>query len=306
MCLSPKPTIKGEIHEHPFILFWRQVPFICDACGTSGDCVSYICSPCGLIVHEKCISLQPFIKRFPRHSHPISHTFFLGKHEIETGKCRICSEEVNSNHGCYCCSGCNYLVHANCAKKDYSLLTKTVSDNPACQGHEHILTFYDEYEGQCNGCVNELVVAFACKECNFSVRYRCLRLPNKILHKCDEHPLMLTYHEDNSYSKYHYCDVCETKRNPSQWFYHCAICDNSVHRKCAIDKYSFMKIGKTYTATEHPHPLTFVRKVFDYPECHGCHRHCEDLSVECLQNGCNYIVHWKCIDPLIYLPGPSI
>ncbi|MBA0869629.1 hypothetical protein Goshw_000793, partial [Gossypium schwendimanii] len=118
-CVSPKPSIKGEIHEHPFTLFWRQVPFICDACGTSGACTSYICSPCGLIVHESCISLQPIIKRFPRHGHSISHTFILGKYEIKSGKCKICHEEVNSKHGCYCCSDCNYIVHTNCGIEAY-------------------------------------------------------------------------------------------------------------------------------------------------------------------------------------------
>ncbi|MBA0753471.1 hypothetical protein Gogos_000134 [Gossypium gossypioides] len=433
-CVSPKPSIKGEIHEHPFTLFWRQVPFICDACGTSGDFISYICSPCGLIVHEKCISVQPIIKRFPRHGHPISHTFIHRKHEIKSWKCRICYEEVNSKHGCYCCSDCNYIVHTNCGIKDYSwydivvdeleeageLLNNSafvviretklgenivipteikhlshhhnlifsndiegdrycdgcvlfitnsfyhcaqcdfflhkscaklpkkmynwdhihqrpltldlhavlfcrrclfefnncfsydcnvcedrycvhcvqISDTSTCQGHEHRLFFYDKYEGQCNGCGENLEHAYACKECNFAVEFDCLTLPDKIQHKCDEHPLKLTYGEDNIYSKYHYCDICERRRNPSRWFYRCAVCDNSAHKDCVIDAYSYMKLGKTYTAKDHPHPLTFTRKIYDYPpECHICEEHCEDLSAECLENGCSYIVHWKCIEP---------
>ncbi|MFQ6663553.1 hypothetical protein Gotur_031040 [Gossypium turneri] len=167
-----------------------------------------------------------------------------------------------------------------------------------CQGHEHPLFFYEKYEGQCNGCGVNLQPAYACKECNFAVEFFCLTLPNKIQHKCDEHPLKLTYGEDNIYSKYHYCDICERRRNASRWFYRCAICDNSVHKDCVINAYSYMKLGKTYTAKDHPHPLTFTRKIYDYPpECHICEEHCEDLSAECLENGCNYIVHWKCIDP---------
>ncbi|PPR99143.1 hypothetical protein GOBAR_AA21515 [Gossypium barbadense] len=433
-CVSPKPSIKGEIHEHPFTLFWRQVQFICDACGTSGDCISYICSPCGLIVHESCISLPPIIKRFPRHGHSISHTFILGQYEIKSWKCKICLEEVNSKHGCYCCSDCNYVVHANCAIKSYrwykifddgieetgELLKNSafvviketrlgendvipteikhlshphnlifsndvkddkycdgcvlfisssvyhcaqcdfflhkscaelpkklyiwghmhvrpftlnlhadflccvcrfrfnncfsydcnvcgdrycvrcvqLSDTPTCQGHEHRLSYYGNCTGQCSGCGNNVKYAYVCKECKFAVEYDCLTLPDKIQHKCDEHPLMLTYGEDNIYSQYHYCDMCEKRRNPSRWFYHCAICDNSVHKDCVIDAYSYMKLGKTYTAKDHPHPLTFTRKLYDYPpECHICEEHCKDLSAECLENGCNYIVHWKCIDP---------
>ncbi|TYH51445.1 hypothetical protein ES332_D10G274900v1 [Gossypium tomentosum] len=414
-CVPPVPTIKGEIHEHPFTLFWRQVPFICDACGTSGDCISYICSPCGLIVHEKCISLQSIIKRFPRHGHQISHTFIHRKHEIKSWKCQICYEEVNSKHGCYCCSDCNYIVHRNCGIKDYSwynivddeleetetklgdnivipteikhlshphnlifsndikddkycdgcvlfistsfyhcaqcdfFLHKSCAELPkkmydwhdihqrpltldlhafnncfsyscnecedpdtcvpcvknsdtlTCQGHEHRLFFYEKYEGQCNGCGENLQYAYACKECKFALDYTCLTLPEKIQHKCDEHPLMLTYVEDNIYSQYHYCDICERRRNASRWFYRCAICDNSAHKDCVIDAYSYMKLGKTYTAKDHPHPLTFTRKIYDYPpECHICEEHCEDLSAECLESGCNYIVHWKSIGDISY------
>ncbi|PPD76015.1 hypothetical protein GOBAR_DD27056 [Gossypium barbadense] len=355
--------------------------------------------------HESCISLQPIIKRFPRHGHSISHTFILGKYEIKSGKCKICHEEIfddgseekgellnNSafdvikeaklgendvipteikhlSHphnlifsndvkddkycdGCvlfistsfYHCAQCDFFLHKSCAKlpkkmydwnhihqrpltldlqavllcrlcgfefnncfsyscnvcKDHHTCVPCIktSDTFTCQGHEHRLFFYEKYEGQCNGCGENLENAYACKECKFALEYNCLTLPDKIQHKCDEHPLMLTYVEDNIYSKYHYCDICERRRNASRWFYRCAICDNSAHTDCVIDAYSYMKLGKTYTAKDHPHPLTFTRKIYDYPpECHICEEHCEDLSAECLENGCNYIVHWKCIDP---------
>ncbi|KAL4388753.1 hypothetical protein GQ457_09G029310 [Hibiscus cannabinus] len=71
-------------------------------------------------------------------------------------------------------------------------------------------------------------------------------------------------------------------------------------RSCAIDdRYAFMKSGKSYASKDHPHPLTFTRKVYDYPECHICRRHCDDLSVECRQSRCNYIdlVHLVALHP---------
>ncbi|PPR80809.1 hypothetical protein GOBAR_AA39905 [Gossypium barbadense] len=94
-CASPPPIIKGEIHEHPFTLFWKQVPFICDACGTTGNCASYTCYKCSLTIHEKCISLPPIIK-FPRHRHRLSHTFILGQYEMKTWICEACPEEEYS------------------------------------------------------------------------------------------------------------------------------------------------------------------------------------------------------------------
>ncbi|MFQ6644065.1 hypothetical protein Gotur_017504 [Gossypium turneri] len=424
-CASPPPIIKGEIHEHPFTLFWKQLPFICDACGTTGNCASYTCYKCSLTIHGNCISLPPIIK-FPRHRHPLSHTFILGQYEMKTLICEACPEKVNAQHGVYCCSDCNYVVHADCAqeyswfsfdeledmdedlneksafavikvsklgediviaseikhlnhqhnlvlsddyegykvcdgcmlsistlfyycsqcefflhkscaeapKKKYlwfhrhqSPLTLTsnhifrcprcfywfnasfaykcnicesyrclacalTSDTPTFQGHKHRLYRYDKYEGQCNGCGDQLHGAYVCKECKFAVHNRCLRLPSKILHEYDEHPLILTYHEDNLYSEYTYCDICEETRNPNHWFYHCAICSTSAHRECVVKRHSYMKLGGSYRMRSHPHQLTFTKKI---SACHVCHQPCLDLSLECLKSGCDYIVHLECI-----------
>ncbi|KAE8714817.1 hypothetical protein F3Y22_tig00110187pilonHSYRG00082 [Hibiscus syriacus] len=286
---SPPPVVKGgRIHEHPFTLFWKQVPFICDACGTEGRCATYICSKCSLTVHEGCISLSPILK-FPRHHHLLSHTFILGQHAIKTRKCEACPEEVNAEHGVYFCIECNYIVHVNFAiqnreffhfsfelehtdkqlkaKSAFVVIKETelgedttvaaseikhrshqhnlvlnddseVSDTPKLQGHEHRLYYYPFNRGLCSGCGDELRGAFTCRDCNFAVDWKCLRLPSKILHRCDDHPLTLTYQEDNLYSKYNYCDVCERRRDPYQSFYHCAMCKTSAHRECVVKRYS--------------------------------------------------------------------
>ncbi|KAE8686319.1 putative Cysteine/Histidine-rich C1 domain family protein [Hibiscus syriacus] len=429
-CATPPAIVKGEIHEHPFTLFWKRVPFICDACGTEGICASYTCSKCSLTVHKGCISL-PRILRFPRHRHRLSHTFVLGQHEIKTRKCEACPEEVNAEHGVYCCDECDYIVHANCAKQyswfsfdesedadeqlkaksafvviketelgedtavaseikhtrhqhnlvlsddsegdkvcdgcissistsfyycsqcdfyfhrscaesplkkylwfhfhqrpliltlagrvfrcrqcryqfysgfaykcrmcdeDYSyfcLACALVSDTPTLPGHEHRLSYYESKRGLCSGCGDQLDGAFTCRDCNFAVDWKCLRLPNNILHRCDDHPLILTYHEDNLYSKYNYCDVCERRKEyTNQSFYHCAMCRTSAHRQCAVKEYTFMKLGGSYRLRNHPHSVTFTRSI---STCHMCHQPCLDLSLECLHNGCDYIVHWDCI-----------
>lgn len=129
--------------------------------------------------------------------------------------------------------------------------------------------------------------------------FNCVILPPKVGHKCDdEHVLMLTYHDDNEYSKSHYCDICEEERDPNHWFYHCEICDTSAHTVCAIDKYPFMKLGSTYEIDNHPgHSLSFVKKKYYYPECLICGKPCQGLALECAESGCNYIVHWECVCP---------
>ncbi|EOY17674.1 Cysteine/Histidine-rich C1 domain family protein, putative [Theobroma cacao] len=116
-CASPPPPIiKDKNHQHPFIRFRIRFPFICDACGSSGNHVSYICSTCETIIHRSCISL-PRILRHPWHfEHPISHTYSVGQDKFKSWECRICHlEDVNSKYGSYSCSDYDYIVHVNCA-----------------------------------------------------------------------------------------------------------------------------------------------------------------------------------------------
>ncbi|KAL4272699.1 hypothetical protein GQ457_13G028320 [Hibiscus cannabinus] len=116
-CLSPSHNIEDKSHPHPFTLFWRQVPFICDACGTSGNHVAYTCGTCDIIVHKKCISLPRIIKS-KWHDHRLSHTYFLHREYVGILDCVICHKEINAEHGSYACSKCNDIFHVNCVTKD--------------------------------------------------------------------------------------------------------------------------------------------------------------------------------------------
>ncbi|XVF62914.1 hypothetical protein PTKIN_Ptkin09bG0046900 [Pterospermum kingtungense] len=443
-CASLPLTIKEKSHQHPFTLFWKPVPFICDACGLEGNYVAYTCSTCSLQIHRKCISLPPII-RVPRHHHPIFHNYFLQETEFKNRNCRFCDTEVNTDYGSYYCSesNCNFISHVKCAtekkgwyyvvdakdkvemldddgsldpitrvieKNEGGEMTKIkhfshahdliLSDNTmekdkycdACmllisnsfyycssrcdfflhqtcskllrkkhfwfhrclkslvlvkgyifecdyckwegggfsyecnpcstnyclpcavrdyrfrhQGHKHPLFFSRKHEGQCNACGEEVGPGlFRCKLCNFNLGiFCCLKLPLTSRHKCDEHPLALTYKESNGYSKYHRCDICEEKRDPRFWFYHCATCDTCAHPRCVLGKYPFIKAGSRYKEDDHPHPLTFVRKAYNYPAaCRKCRKPCQDLALECPKSTCNYIVYWECVKPYITSKRP--
>ncbi|OMP09238.1 DC1 domain-containing protein [Corchorus olitorius] len=110
-----------------------------------------------------------------------------------------------------------------------------------------------------------------------------------------DHNIDLTYRDKSDDPTQHHCDICEEVRNPDRWLYHCSICDNSVHPRCVLGGYSFIKIGSMYKDEDHPHPLTFVQKIYYYPKCAKCGDYCPDLSLECAT--CNYIVHWECNSP---------
>ncbi|KAL1185733.1 hypothetical protein V6Z11_A01G133000 [Gossypium hirsutum] len=363
-CVSSPLIIEDKLHhEHSFTLFPRQVLY-CDACGTLGNYVPYICSTCA----------------------PHSHTYFLDQNESEPWECRFCLEEVNTEHGSYFCSKCNYIVHVKCATKNsrwyyevdsteteeatdsdepvdlreihphnlilsgdirdfkqchgcllpidtsycycsqcdfflhkacaalrakkhiwfhycqkllkltsgcifqccmckyftsgfaytcdkckerFCLRCSLLSDMPKCEGHEHRLRrFTGESKELCRGCGTS-VHAFICKPCNFNLDWNCITLPLKTQHSFDE-------------------------RNPKHWFYHCLACNTSTHPKCVLREYTFIKPGTNYREEDHPHPLTFVKRVEFYPECHICGKHCLDLSLQCKTVGCNYLIHWEC------------
>ncbi|XP_022748041.1 uncharacterized protein LOC111297656 [Durio zibethinus] len=433
-CAWPDPVIEDKIHhEHPFNLFWRQDPFICNACGIEGNYASYICFICHLQVHPKCTSLPRIIK-ITRHNHPIFHNYFVQTKEFEKQDCQICFEEVKTRHGSYYClkHDFNYIVHVNCATEDDDwyyiidpenqdeagenseviessitriveenecgvavkikhfshehclmlgdkingdddkycdgcvlsisdlfyycsecdfLLHKTCAELPmkrshfwhqhldtlksegifkcdACShqcsgfayncdecefsaclkcanisdtvmypGHKHLLFLDPKYEGKCTACGVEFDYAYRCtKKCNYALHWKCIILPHATPHKFDEHFLKLSYRDENDDPEQCFCDICEEKRDPNLWFYHCSICDASAHPECVLGEYPSIKIGSKYTYKDHPHSLTFVRKIYECPECDECGEPCQDLSLECAP--CNYIVHWKCISPI--------
>ncbi|XVF82984.1 hypothetical protein PTKIN_Ptkin16aG0096300 [Pterospermum kingtungense] len=210
-------------------------------------------------------------------------------------RCKRCGHDTSGF--AYTCRKCDQYFCVRCA---------LVSNVPRCEGHEHLLPYYQNYQGVCNACDVSTIGAFRCKSCNFNLHSNCLRLPLIDRHKYDDHPYELTYHDNNNYSKSHYCDICEEERNPNHWFSHCEICDNSDHPDCVLGKYSFVKLGSfCKLGDHHPHPLTFVKKVHYYPDCLKCDKLCLDLSLECML-GCCYIVHWECIKPLLFWRGSTI
>ncbi|OMO96993.1 hypothetical protein COLO4_14926 [Corchorus olitorius] len=75
-----------------------------------------------------------------------------------------------------------------------------------------------------------------------------------------------------------------------------------------MGRHPFLKLGLTYRFRDHPHPLNLTQKVYDYPDkCHSCEQHCVDAVLECVENGCDYILHWDCVEDKssLTLEGPN-
>ncbi|KAL4289510.1 hypothetical protein GQ457_14G012840 [Hibiscus cannabinus] len=258
-------------HQHPLVLVESDKPY-CSGCGELISGPSFGCADCGFWLDKVCAEApvkiyHPFHGKdmielvvSPRsgifavknvailqsmkvafHCHPSLgfHDIAIGRHEIKTRKCEACPEEVNAEHGVYCCFDCNYIVHAKCAQQYGWFKFDDLNDkDEQLQEKSAFVVIKETQHGEDTEIKHikhqhNLVLS---NDSDSEADFECLRLPNKILHRCDEHPLMLAYPEDNLYSEYNYCDICEQTRDPTKWFYHCATCNTSTHRKCAVKR----------------------------------------------------------------------
>ncbi|XWS56363.1 hypothetical protein CRYUN_Cryun09bG0079600 [Craigia yunnanensis] len=203
----------------------------------------------------------------------------------------------------YYFSECNFFPHKSCAElpkiKHHwfhrfaaTLKAKNVEFCDLCNRLCSGLFYRSESEDEIlDFCLSEHG-AFRCRECNFTLDFACMTSPQAIQHKCDDHLLRLTYHDENDDTEQHLCDICEGKRNPNHWYYCCSTCDNSVHPECVLGKYPFIKDGTTLRHPDHPHKLSFVQEVDGYPKCTVCGKLCLDEALKC--SACNFIIHWEC------------
>ncbi|KAL1060970.1 hypothetical protein V6Z11_1Z055400 [Gossypium hirsutum] len=279
-----------------------------------------------IVIERKDAGEATKIKHF-KHMHNLMLGPFDGRYE---NSCNGCMLPITDP--CYYCSECVFFLHKTCAELPKMMNVwyhycqeplALISDKPfrceqcleisnafayECCGckrnmspmhdfNQLPLVYYKCLDRKCNACGTATRGAFSCKDCNFVLDLRCFSLPIKARHKCDEHLLSLTDHDDN-YSKRHHCDICENSRDPNRWFYHCATCDTSAHTGCVLGKYLFLKLGSIYEEIDHPHPLTVVKKKYYYPDCDKCGKPCEDVVLECSKLECKYIVHWDCVAPI--------
>ncbi|KAL1079855.1 hypothetical protein V6Z11_D10G247400 [Gossypium hirsutum] len=275
--------IKHFSHQHNLVLSDEvKDRRYCDGCSQLILTSFYGCLDCDFFLHKYCARLpkkKQVISLY--HQDPLSlipHCIF---------KCALC--RFMRSGFAYKCEVymCNDHICVRCAEIHLPYIS---------QGHKHPIHFYPQLNGlSCNACGGSTdgVSIYGCKTCSFAVHYQCILAPQIAWHEGDKHFLTLRYHEDNDYSEYHYCDICEEKRSPNTWFYHCAICDNSAHLHCVLGDYPFIKRGRTFITKDHQHTLISVQKAH-HPKCCKCGEPCFDLALECLEEECKYISHWRC------------
>ncbi|KAH1096093.1 hypothetical protein J1N35_013014 [Gossypium stocksii] len=277
-------VIEHIMHIHPLTLSDRVGEYdnkCCDGCLLPISDLFYYCTQCDFFLHKVCAEL-PKVKQVWHHH--CQSSLVLTSNEVF--ECN--ASDYWSKAFAYKCEGCEKRTCLRC------IIAFTPGVH-TCVGHKHPVYLDIGGQGRCVACgKNDTYWLLRCKDCDFSLDHRCFSLPITSQHKSNEHLLSLTYHDDNNYSESHFCDVCEERRDPNLWFYHCATCDTSAHVNCVLGEYPFFKLGSIIEVRKdiHEHPLTLVKKIYYYPNCDGCRKPCLDLAVEC--TGCNFIVHTAC------------
>ncbi|KAJ0436413.1 putative chromatin regulator PHD family [Helianthus annuus] len=335
--ISNKITYKaqGIIHQHPLILEditiptssrKKSIPFhdpmkrielLCDGClrpimsGPIYVCANEEEEHCNFVLHEWCSRLPTELKD---HFHHPQHTLIL--HSKTPGEffgvfnCHICA--LPCNGFVYYCEECKYYIDVKCAFLPEEI-THTLHPN-------HLLSRVHCTDmrrcSMCWGDMNGLM--FSCHTCdNFGLHSYCaLLIPETTTHKCDKHPMKLSYFPIENHKSDYFCEICEQEFDPKLPFYHCRKCMQSMHTTCApsilryetytriwtyedigVHKFVNVKFGATCENTKvHPHPLSFVQGIQDDGECAG--HDCDDRRLQysmifkCLD--CKFAVHYKC------------
>ncbi|XWS07804.1 hypothetical protein CRYUN_Cryun41cG0022300 [Craigia yunnanensis] len=255
----------------------------CNGCSQLIETSFYSCLQCDFFLHKSCAEL-PRKKQIWHHF----HRYPLDLISICVFVCRCCASK---------CIGFAYKCMKHLCERHFCVRCAEDSPTYTSQGHKHLLYAFVRYRGLCNACggrIDDDGIMYRCKGFDFNVHSDCAVFPQTARHKCDEHFLTLTYHDDNDNPDCHYCDICEGERCPNNWFYHCAICDNSAHPKCVVGNFPFLMLGSIFVESDHPHSLVFVQNRRPYPECCKCGQPCSDLALECSKTKCKYITHWRC------------
>ncbi|GLT96163.1 hypothetical protein SLE2022_138070 [Rubroshorea leprosula] len=262
--------IKHFSHQHNLILSDEiKDDICCDGCIRPISTEFYYCTECDYSLHKHCAEL-------PRKTRQWSLKTTLTLHYKHRFLCDWCY---------FFCSGFGYTI----GREIMCIRCFEVPDYFTNQGHEHPLFYDRKYERNCSSCETR-TGCFRCKDGDFSLCYSCVVFPHITWYKYDEHPLALTYHDDHVVDQC-FCEICEKPRDANHWFYHCDICDYSVHPSCVLGGSPYVKLRLTSTYDFHPHPLTFVKEDFDYFECNYCGKRCKNVFFKCSESYCKFALH---------------
>jgi hypothetical protein len=101
-----------------------------------------------------------------------------------------------------------------------------------------------EHSKKCKACGTKAGYDLNCIVCDdYSLCMTCATLPSKVKHRCDDHLLSLRQGASDFDTGHLWCDICETKTDPSVFYYTCDDCGVSLHLKCVLGDLYNAKLG---------------------------------------------------------------
>ncbi|KAD2806200.1 hypothetical protein E3N88_39577 [Mikania micrantha] len=275
----------------------------------------YMCAneDCNFVLHEWCTRLPVELKSHyshPQHTRLILHSKCPRKF-FDVFDCHICG--LPCNGFVYHCEECGYNIDVYCAFIHEEI---THASHP-----NHLLSRVRKGETNyncriCGSYIWDQDFTYSCKNCdNFHLHTWCaLLIPETTRHKCDKHPMKLSYFPIENHKSDYFCEICEKELNPEAAFYHCYECMQSMHIACApsilcyethmanssgwttIYEFANVKFGDTYNSMSiHPHPLSFVQGIATDGRCTKCTRRLQyQMIFKCLD--CEFAIHYECLN----------
>ncbi|WZY90792.1 hypothetical protein YC2023_047527 [Brassica napus] len=261
---------------------------VCEACVFQiGSEYFYSCRNCDFILHEKCANL-PRKKRHVCSNQPLT---------LETvsraATCSLCDKR---------CSGFRYESYNSFKVITLDVQCGSISEPFVHESHPHPLYYVSVSDSW--GLKNRSKLS--CDECDFSLEIKDALLPKKVMrNRYDDHPLFLSYGESNVNGEY-WCEACEAKLHPKEWFYTCNDCGITLHVPCVVGDFSYIKHGTAallYTKGVHEqlHEACSVSNTsICRPFCVWCASRCMLPSIIKfpLSGGFVYVCSEKCFEKL--------
>ncbi|ESQ43502.1 hypothetical protein EUTSA_v10012912mg [Eutrema salsugineum] len=217
----------------------------------------YSCERCNFFLHEVCANLH-LKKRLVFHNNPFKLKVMGAPVVLSCGACK------GGFHG-FSYRSPNFL--------ELDVRCSLVSEPYVYEGHLHPLYFGNKGASKCEAC-DEVIegIALYCDDCNFVLGFCCAVLPKTVRHKCDDHPLFLSYGEKAS-GKY-WCDICEEETDSKKWFYTCADCGVTLHIKCVLGDFLNLMPGTIFEERRYSMIVVVNDRSFR-PFCGHCKMRCK-------------------------------
>ncbi|KAF7147484.1 hypothetical protein RHSIM_Rhsim03G0013000 [Rhododendron simsii] len=249
--------IKHGSHDHPLTLYEEPIDHAsshfnvawnfqkCCGCAQTISAPFYCCLECEFYLHVWCAKLPEELR------HPAHRRHALSLNTTHVVKCTCCS--LIGNIFFYECEECDFYIDCKCAS------LPRVIEHESHDKHPLALRPAPFSSTTCKSCSASLRISFKCRGCEFNLCVRCAILPCTVQHRCDIHPLTLTYSPCPDRTDGDFCKICEEGIDSNRWFYHCEECDQYLHTDCIlpVDQFSNMVYNdwKPINSRKHPHLL---------------------------------------------------